>query len=146
MKKYLKFLAPIVVFFVAALILTSVYLLGNKKEDSLNKSASVSGTYSLTINDGIDSKEFSVQATGQSLFADMLDLQNQKLITLEYQESDYGKFITNINASIKDFMPDIKDSFWKIKINGEDAQVGVTDITPQGGDKIEFLVEKVQNN
>jgi len=54
---------------------------------------------------------------------------------IEYQDFSFGKMISGVNGySVKD------NEFWNIKVNGADAQVGVSDLKIAPGDNIELIL------
>ena len=66
--------------------------------------------------------------TQEKTLGDLLD--KEKLV--EYQDSDYGRFITGVDGMKAD---DSKQLWWSVEVNGESAQTGVDGIEIKDGDK-----------
>lgn len=55
--------------------------------------------------------------------------------SVEYADFSFGKMITTVNGyTTKD------NEFWNIKINGADAQVGISELKIAPGDKVELIL------
>jgi hypothetical protein len=95
----------------------------------------------LTVNDGTEETGFVMQSfAGDNAFDSVkrLDELSDKF-SFEYSESDFGAFVTSVNG----VSPDPNTEFWKITVNGEDAQVGVSDLVLKNGDTIGFEIEEI---
>ncbi len=78
---------------------------------------------------------------GENLFDVMNRLaETSEYFSFEYDAYDFGVMITGIN----NFIPDPNISFWKLIVNGEDAQTGVKDIKVKNGDSFEFKTEVIK--
>ena len=62
-------------------------------------------------------------------------------VPVESKQYDFGVFIESINA----VKPDDKH-FWKLYINGQEAQVGADQLQTKDGDIIEWRIEEINNN
>lgn len=51
---------------------------------------------------------------------------------IEYQDSDYGRFITAADGMRAD---DAKQQWWNVQVNGESSQTGIDGIEIKDGDK-----------
>lgn len=63
----------------------------------------------------------------------------QATTPVEYKQYDFGVFVESIN-SIK---PD-KQHFWKLYVNGQEAQVGASSLQTKKGDVIEWRLEEIK--
>lgn len=59
----------------------------------------------------------------------------QAVAEVEFEETDYGPFITGINGQTPE-----GDDYWGFFINGVEAQVGAADYTLQNGDNVLFKI------
>ncbi|MBN2016497.1 DUF4430 domain-containing protein [Candidatus Dojkabacteria bacterium] len=77
---------------------------------------------------------------GETAFSTLARLdQDSEEFSFDYDESDFGVFITSIN----NYHPDVKSKFWAFLVNGEMSMVGVSDHLVQDGDELGFRVEEV---
>lgn len=60
--------------------------------------------------------------------------------SIEYGEFSFGKYVAAVNG----LKPDAKVAFWKLQINGQDAQVGVSDYQLQQGDSLNLIYEAIE--
>ncbi len=65
----------------------------------------------------------------------------QGLTEVEYQQYDFGIFVESINS----VRPD-EQHFWKLYINGQDAQVGADQLQTRNSDVLEWKLEEISNN
>ncbi len=72
--------------------------------------------------------------TGQTAF-ELLKVSN---VSFESKQYDFGVFIESLNG----VKPD-KDHFWKLYLNGQEAQVGADKLETHDGDTIEWKLEKI---
>ncbi len=64
--------------------------------------------------------------------------QNTDDFSFEYTEYDFGVMITTINGITPD-----ENHFWKIVVNGQDANVGAQDLQIKNGDNINLILTKI---
>lgn len=57
--------------------------------------------------------------------------------TVNYTEYDFGKMISGINGYNA-----LSNEFWNIRLNGADAQVGVSELKVKPGDLVELTIVK----
>lgn len=77
---------------------------------------------------------------GESAFDVLKELQRtSEDFSFAFSESDFGAYITGVNG----YSPDASTHFWKVVVNGEDSQVGVSDLMLEEGDTLEFVVEEI---
>lgn len=86
-------------------------------------------TYDLEVQEG---------AILFDVLTQLADVSND--FSFEYDQYDFGVLVTSVNG----FTPDPNLSFWKIVVNGEDAQVGVSDLVVSNGDQIILKTEVIQ--
>lgn len=63
----------------------------------------------------------------------------QEITAVETKKYDFGVFVENINGT----KPDEKH-FWKLYLNGQEAQVGADTLKPQQGDVVEWRIEEIK--
>jgi ABC-type lipoprotein release transport system permease subunit len=56
----------------------------------------------------------------------------------ETEETEIGSFITTVNGTIAD----PNSEYWKIRVNGEDAQVGISELQLKQGDHLSLVITK----
>lgn len=98
---------------------------------SNNKNATQAGQNNVEVN-VVNEKEnydktYSFE-TEEKTLGDLLD--KEKLV--EYQDSDYGRYITGVDGMKAD---DSKQLWWSVEVNGESSQTGVDGIEIKDGDK-----------
>lgn len=81
------------------------------------------------------SYDFNLQNTDSLLTVfNTLDSSSDEF-SVEYTDFSFGKMITTVNGyTTKD------NEFWNIKINGADAQVGISELKIAPGDKVELIL------
>lgn len=98
-------------------------------------------TLSVTNADGTEMEygNFTLEQ-GSSAFDLLIKAAKESTFSFEYSESEFGIFITSING----YEPDINSEYWKFLVNGEVAQVGVSDYILKDGDWVRFELEKIK--
>lgn len=93
------------------------------------------------VKDGKEVRKYCVNYQEESAFAVMKRLVDEDTeFSFDYDESDFGAFITSIN----NYHPDIASRFWAFLVNGEVSLVGVSDYMVIDGDELGFRVEEVE--
>lgn len=84
-------------------------------------------------------EEFELTVTTEDTLERVLQkLSSENLnFAVNYTEYDFGKMISGING-----YNSLKNEFWNIKLNGADAQVGVSDLKVKPGDLVELTIVK----
>ena len=62
----------------------------------------------------------------------------QETANIEFKKYDFGVFVESIDG----VKPDTKH-FWKLYVNGKEAQVGADSIATKNGDTIEWKLEQI---
>lgn len=75
-----------------------------------------------------------IETNNAQIIIDTLDASSEEF-SVEYQEFDFGKFITTVNGYTAG-----DNEFWSVKVNGLDAQVGISELTVNPGDKLELIL------
>lgn len=145
-------MAVITILFIALSVSTGVFLLQDNKEsnnDSKNQietqeevlSETTSKLIDIKINNGNEEKTYSANfEEGENVFDLLEGLQEENEdFTFGYEEYEFGAMIKSINNQEPD-----DSHFWKLQINGEDAQVGVSDYIVQQDDQISFVLDEIQ--
>lgn len=129
----MKKLIIILVLLAAALSITFVL-----KPDVLNSPASRGGLYE--VNPEIQNEKIILQdyiryvgAEGKTAF-ELL----REAAEVQYKQYDFGVFVESING----VRPDEK-RFWKLYLNGAEAQVGADKLQTREGDVIEWRLEEM---
>lgn len=63
----------------------------------------------------------------------------QDITDVGYKQYDFGVFVESING----VKPDEKH-FWKLYYNGQEAQVGASELQTKNGDVIEWKIEEIR--
>ena len=145
-----KYLAIIIVF--SMVIFGSALYLHNSKNNPDNKDSLVAGinvevtntpvmqtlTLAITTSDN-STATYPVTFEAGTKMIDILYKfsQNNADFNFSTKKSDWGEMITEMNG----ISAETKE-FWNIKVNGNDSNVGVSDLTPQPGDLINFILLK----
>lgn len=98
---------------------------------SNNKNTTQAGQNTVEVNVVNEKEDYDKTysyKTEEKTLGDLLD--KEKLV--EYQDSDYGRFITGVDGMKAD---DSKQLWWSVEVNGESAQTGVDGIEIKDGDK-----------
>lgn len=74
--------------------------------------------------------------TAEESLLDVVEANNQ--INVELEQFDFGAFISSVNG----YSPDVSSEFWKLMINGEDAQVGISDYKLEHDDLLEIQLDE----
>lgn len=62
----------------------------------------------------------------------------KKYAAVETEDTQFGPFVTGINGQAAG-----TEYFWKLQVNGQDAQVGAGELQTKNGDLIEWKMEKI---
>jgi hypothetical protein len=95
-----------------------------------------------TMEEGKEVRKYCViYEEGKNAFDVMKKLSEEnENFSFDYEESDFGVFITSIN----NYHPDVADRFWAFVVNGEMSMVGVSEYEVIAGDNLGFKVEEVE--
>jgi len=95
-------------------------------------------TLRLVGSDGsVISSEPVYAYAGQSVFT---ALKNSDF-PFTYEEQLFGAFLTSIGA-----LKPTENEYLAVYLNGEYASVGISDLIPENGDKINFKIEKISES
>ncbi|HAU85830.1 MAG TPA: hypothetical protein DCW90_10095 [Lachnospiraceae bacterium] len=98
---------------------------------SNNKNTTQAGQNNVEVNVVNEKEDYDKTysfETEEKTLGDLLD--KEKLV--EYQDSDYGRYITGVDGMKAD---DSKQLWWSVEVNGESSQTGVDGIEIKDGDK-----------
>ena len=98
---------------------------------SNNKNTTQAGQNNVEVNVVNEKEDYDKTysfETEEKTLGDLLD--KEKLV--EYQNSDYGRYITGVDGMKAD---DSKQLWWSVEVNGESSQTGVDGIEIKDGDK-----------
>ncbi|MEI6886697.1 MAG: DUF4430 domain-containing protein [bacterium] len=97
--------------------------------------------FSLSVDNNLIQKSYVIDfEKGKSLFDTLTSYKTKEATFLfDYSESAYGIYLTGVNGRIADMSA---KEFWNIKVNGADSQVGIKDLLPLSGDKIQLILTK----
>lgn len=98
---------------------------------SNNKNTTQAGQNNVEVNVVNEKEDYDKTysfETEEKTLGDLLD--KEKLV--EYQDSDYGRYITGVDGMKAD---DSKQLWWSVEVNGESSQTGVDGIEIKAGDK-----------
>ncbi len=138
----------VLIVLIPLLIISGVYFLLNNRKDSIVAGTNQTIEQKVTLNADLtildqnnEEKAYKISfEDGQSLFDALLKLDNEnESFSFNYSESSFGAYITSING----YEPDASKAFWKIQINGEDSQVGVSDYKLKEADSVKFLIDEI---
>ncbi len=108
--------------------------IANNKNSSNSSSTSSQTSSSFSATEGLKFSFVNGEADKNAFE------ETQKVFKIEFQEyPSFGKMIT----SIQDVKPD-SSHFWKLVVNGEDAQVGAENLKLKLGDKVDWVYTKIQ--
>lgn len=95
----------------------------------------------VEIKEGKEIKNYCVESLqGKTAFEVLTKLGETNVdFTFDYTEYDFGVMIDSINS----YHPDSQSEFWAFYINGEQAQVGVSDYQVENNDELAFKVESI---
>ena len=130
---------------ITTLLIGSIYFFKNRNEESSSEAVefeqSEEKIASIEIFSDSETKDiYDVEIQeGQSVFQILETLKANEEIQFEYGEFEgLGVFVTSLNG----ITADSNSEYWKFLINGEEAQVGISDYIIQTGDTIQFEIEK----
>lgn len=128
------------------LVLAAAFAVYAVKTDLFGKKEvndEVQVTYSLSITaQGENVYKGDVSAAeGTVLFDSMKAALEKESIELVYDEGEYGAFITSIGGHAQNYDENL---YWTFTLNGEMTMEGVSYIVPAEGDKVDFVLSKVE--
>jgi hypothetical protein len=130
---------------ITTLLIGSIYFFKNRNDESYSEEVefeqSEEKIASIEIFSDSETKDiYDVEIQeGQSVFQILETLKANEEIQFEYGEFEgLGVFVTSLNG----ITADSNSEYWKFLINGEEAQVGISDYIIQTGDTIQFEIEK----
>lgn len=92
-------------------------------------------TVTVDINGDRSEYSYSIESSDKLInIIEAIDEENEDF-SIEYKEFDFGKMVETINGYTAQ-----GNEFWNIKVNGEDAQVGISDLVVNRGDSVEFSI------
>lgn len=130
-------------------VVLGVVLLTNNQPQNINQdqentvdsgdSSSIELTRLVTvfvdINGERNEYSYSIESSDKLInIIENIDAENDDF-SIGYKEYDFGKMVETINGYTVQ-----GNEFWNIKVNGEDAQVGISDLVVNRGDTVEFFL------
>ena len=96
----------------------------------------------VKLEEGKELYSYCLNYEGEKSAYDYLKLldQGSEEFSFDYDESDFGVFITSVN----NYHPDVKSKFWAFLVNGEMSMVGVADYVINEGDTVVLRIEEVE--
>lgn len=92
-------------------------------------------TVTVDINGDRNEYSYSIESSDKLInIIDRIDAENEDF-SIGYKEFDFGKMVETINGYTVQ-----GNEFWNIKVNGEDAQLGISDLEVNRGDGVEFSI------
>ena len=121
-----------VVVLLAAILILAVTRGGLLKEKSEKKHGQYNVSVSVVNEKGDYDKTYQY-STDEKTLGDLLV--KEKLI--EYENSDYGRYVTAVDGMKAD---DSKQEWWNVQVNGESAQTGIDGIELKDGEKYALIL------
>jgi hypothetical protein len=129
-----------------AVLLTSNFILGLVKNDSIKKVSNEINTLSLSVFVGENDIKFEKEIyfrEGQKL-SQVLE-EGFREGHVEFKTIDYGGMMGEFVESINNYKNERK-RWWQYWINDKYSKVGISNYFPRGGDKIVFKLVEYQNS
>ena len=134
LQKNIFTIAIVIILAIGGFLFISSLQTQNKGNNDTSVEQSVEETITLTVRDGAKVNDYKVtEVVGKTALE-----ATEKAVTIKKTGEGANAFITSINGRAAE---DSKKEFWKLIINGEDAQVGAGSYTLKESDSIIWEID-----